>query len=68
MVETGGDDPIWASPQAGDEDPDLRLGRCAIALLEAARDVGDPALIAQAEAMAIAVGFALASRLPAEDG
>jgi hypothetical protein len=38
-----------------------RLGRHAIALLQAARDSGDPALIAQAEAMAMTVGFALAS-------
>ncbi|MCJ2097717.1 MULTISPECIES: hypothetical protein [Methylobacterium] len=41
-----------------------RLGRHAIALLQAARDAGDPALIAQAEAMAMAVGFALAAHLP----
>ncbi|MGU3463419.1 hypothetical protein ACLBXO_01070 [Methylobacterium sp. C33D] len=49
---------------AGDEDVDLRLGRHAIELLQAAREAGEPALIAQAEAMAMAVGFMLASRLP----
>ncbi|WCS22596.1 hypothetical protein LOK46_15455 [Methylobacterium sp. NMS14P] len=43
---------------------DLRLGRHAIELLQAARDAGEPTLIAQAEAMAMAVGFVLASRLP----
>ena len=42
-----------------------RLGRHAIALLQAARDAGDPALIAQAEAMAMAVGYTLAAQLPA---
>ncbi len=47
-----------------DEDVDMRLGRHAIALLQAARDAGEPTLIAQAEAMAMAVGFLLASRLP----
>ncbi|WP_244625656.1 hypothetical protein [Methylobacterium mesophilicum] len=41
-----------------------RLGRHAIALLQAARDAGDPALIAQAEAMAMAVGYTLAAQLP----
>ncbi|WP_457104256.1 hypothetical protein [Methylobacterium sp. P5_C11] len=46
---------------------DVRLGRHAIALLQAARDAGEPKLIAQAEAMAMAVGFALASRL-SDDG
>ncbi|MHB2205996.1 hypothetical protein [Methylobacterium sp. CM6257] len=45
-------------------DADVRLGGHAIALLQAARDAGDPALIAQAEAIAMAVGFALAARLP----
>ncbi|SFL59449.1 hypothetical protein [Methylobacterium pseudosasicola] len=45
-------------------DIDIRLGQHAVGLLQAARDSGDPALIAQAEAMAMAVGFALASRLP----
>ncbi|MEH3065519.1 MULTISPECIES: hypothetical protein [Methylobacterium] len=43
---------------------DLRLGRHAIELLQAAREAGEPTLIAQAEAMAMAVGFVLASRLP----
>ncbi|WP_246695077.1 hypothetical protein [Methylobacterium sp. P1-11] len=42
----------------------MRLGKHAIALLQAARDAGEPTLIAQAEAMAMAVGFLLASRLP----
>ena len=41
-----------------------RLGRHAIDLLQAAREAGDPALIAQAEAMAMAVGFTLAAQLP----
>ena len=41
-----------------------RLGRHAIELLQAAREAGDPALIAQAEAMAMAVGFTLAAHLP----
>ncbi|MGU3418831.1 hypothetical protein [Methylobacterium sp. D54C] len=49
---------------AGDDDVDLRLGRHAIELLQAAREAGEPTLIAQAEAMAMAVGFVLASRLP----
>lgn len=48
---------------AGD-DVDLRLGRHAVELLQAAREAGEPTLIAQAEAMAMAVGFVLASRLP----
>lgn len=52
---------------AGDGDADQRLGRYALGLLQAARDAGDPDLIAQAEAMAMAVGFALASRLPRAD-
>ena len=47
-------------------DIDVRLGQHAVGLLLAARDSGDPALIAQAEAMAVAVGFALASRLPGD--
>ncbi|MGT2480673.1 hypothetical protein ACU4GR_21775 [Methylobacterium oryzae CBMB20] len=42
---------------------DLRLGQHAIQLLQAARDAGEPTLIAQAEAMAMAVGFVLAGRL-----
>ncbi|MCJ2060394.1 hypothetical protein MKL09_28195 [Methylobacterium sp. J-048] len=44
-------------------DIDVRLGQHAVGLLQGARDSGDPALIEQAEAMAMAVGFALASRL-----
>jgi hypothetical protein len=48
----------------GHENADVRLGRHALALLQAARDAGDQELIIQAEAMAMAVGFALASRLP----
>ena len=51
---------------AGEEDVTLRLGRHAIQLLQAARDAGEPTLIAQAEAMAMAVGFVLASRI--QDG
>ncbi|WP_236961371.1 hypothetical protein [Methylobacterium sp. XJLW] len=54
------DDPV------GEEDVNLRLGRHAIQLLQAARDAGEPTLIAQAEAMAMAVGFVLASRI--QDG
>jgi hypothetical protein len=46
------------------DEVEQRLGRHAIALLQAARDAGDPMLIAQAEAMALAVGFALAARSP----
>lgn len=55
-----------ARGHAGIDDDEVlqRLGRHAIALLQAARDAGDPALIAQAEAMAMAVGFALAAHLP----
>ena len=45
-----------------------RLGQHAIALLQAAREAGDPALIAQAEAMAMAVGFTLAAHLPLGTG
>jgi hypothetical protein len=55
-----------AALRAGDAEIDLRLGHHAIGLLQAAREAGDPALIAHAEAMAMAVGFALASRV--EDG
>ncbi|KST59622.1 hypothetical protein AO398_17350 [Methylobacterium sp. GXS13] len=47
-----------------ENDIDVRLGQHAVGLLKAARDSGDTALIVQAEAMAMAVGFALASRLP----
>ncbi|MCJ2073706.1 hypothetical protein MKK75_33780 [Methylobacterium sp. J-030] len=54
----GSDD---AAPAAAAE-IELRLGRHAVALLEAARDAGDPTLIAHAEAMAMAVGYALAAR------
>jgi hypothetical protein len=46
------------------DEVEQRLGQHAIGLLQAARDAGDPALIAQAEAMAMAVGFALAERAP----
>jgi hypothetical protein len=48
---------------AADSEIELRLGRHAVALLEAARDAGDPTLIAHAEAMAMAVGYALAARV-----
>lgn len=51
------------SAYAGDAEIDQRLGRHAVALLQAARDANDPTLIAHAEAMAMAVGYALASRL-----
>lgn len=55
-----------AGSRAGTDQDDAlqRLGRHAIALLQAARDSGDLALIAQAEAMAMAVGFTLAAQLP----
>lgn len=49
-----------------DEAPDIRLGRHALGLLRAARETGDPALIADAEAMALAAGEALAGRLRTE--
>lgn len=52
-----------ATARAGEADIDLRLGRHAVALLQAAREAGDPTLIAHAEAMAMAVGFALAARV-----
>ncbi|WP_342106579.1 hypothetical protein [Methylobacterium sp. SI9] len=57
-----------ATARAGDADIDLRLGRHAVALLQAAREIGDPTLIAHAEAMAVAVGFALAARITNGDG
>jgi thiazole synthase ThiGH ThiG subunit len=52
-----------AAARAGDAEIDLRLGHHAVALLQAAREAGDPTLIAHAEAMAVAVGFALAARV-----
>ncbi|MGH1589115.1 hypothetical protein ACRBEV_13050 [Methylobacterium phyllosphaerae] len=63
MTDRGQDRPIPDPHPVGDTDVDVRLGRHAIALLQAARDAGEPTLIAQAEAMAMAVGFALASRM-----
>lgn len=64
---TGSDPHERAAPQSPrDCDAiDRRLGQHAVGLVQAARDSGDAALIAQAEAMAMAVGFALASRMPA---
>lgn len=63
MIDRRQNDGLGVAPHAIEADVDQRLGRHAIALLEAARDAGDPALIAHAEAMAMAVGFALAARL-----
>lgn len=63
MIDRSQKDGRIGPGQAGDADIDQRLGRHAIALLQAARDANDPTLIAQAEAMAMAVGYALASRL-----
>ena len=63
MTDPGPLEPA-AQGRGRDESVDMRLGQHAVGLLQAARDDGDPALIAQAEAMAMAVGFALASRLP----
>lgn len=62
MTDRSQNDGIPDGGPGGDEDVDLRLGRHVIELLQAARDAGEPTLIAQAEAMA--VGFVLASRLP----
>jgi len=71
MINGRQNDGSIGSGHAGDADIDQRLGRHAIALLQAARDANDPTLIAHAEAMAMAVGCALASRLsdaePGED-
>ncbi|MBL7406479.1 hypothetical protein INQ30_29650, partial [Escherichia coli] len=63
MTDRSQNDGIPDGGRGGDEDVDLRLGRHVIELLQAARDAGEPTLIAQAEAMAMAVGFVLASRL-----
>lgn len=63
MIDRSQNDGRIAAGHAGDADIDQRLGRHAIALLQAARDANDPTLIAHAEAMAMAVGYALASRL-----
>ena len=67
MIDRSHDDAARGSVSARDADIDRRLGRHAIALLKAARDAGDPTLIAHAEAAAMAVGFALAARLPNGD-
>ena len=71
MIDRSQNDGTFGPGYAGDADIDQRLGRHAIALLQAARDANDPKLIAHAEAMAMAVGYALASRLsdsaPGED-
>lgn len=64
MTDRVQNDSTRRDAQSGAVDADVRLGGHAIALLQAARDAGDPALIAQAEAIAMAVGFALAARLP----
>ncbi|MEL6063143.1 MULTISPECIES: hypothetical protein [unclassified Methylobacterium] len=63
MIDRFQNDADGASVRANDADTDLRLGRHAVELLQAAREVGDPTLIAQAEAMAMAVGYALAARV-----
>ncbi|MEE7490110.1 hypothetical protein MOTC310_06305 [Methylobacterium oryzae] len=63
MTDRGQNPGMSGVVPAGDEDVDLRLGQHAIQLLQAARDAGEPTLIAQAEAMAMAVGFVLAGRL-----
>jgi thiazole synthase ThiGH ThiG subunit len=62
MIDRSQNDGAIGATHAPDAEIDLRLGRHAVALLQAARDAGDPALIAHAEAMAIAVGYALAAR------
>lgn len=64
---TGSDSHERAAPRSPrDYDAiDRRLVQHAVGLVQAARESGDAALIAQAEAMAMAVGFALASRMPA---
>lgn len=64
MTDRGQHDGPTDRGRTGSDEVEQRLGRHAIALLEAARDAGDPMLIAQAEAMAMAVGFALAARSP----
>ncbi|SDN18479.1 hypothetical protein SAMN05216360_106194 [Methylobacterium phyllostachyos] len=63
MTKRSQNDSSIGPGHAGDAEVDQRLGRHAIALLQAARDANDPTLIAHAEAMAMAVGYALASRL-----
>lgn len=63
MIDRSHGDRAGGTQRAGEAEVDQRLGRHAIALLQAAREAGDPALIAHAEAMAMAVGFALAARL-----
>ena len=50
-----------------DDTIDRRLGQHAVGLLQAARDSGDPNLIAQAQAMAMPVGFDLTPLFPAFD-
>ncbi|WP_243967029.1 hypothetical protein [Methylobacterium sp. J-026] len=64
MIDRSHDNAAGGAVFARDADIDQRLGRHAIALLQAARDAGDPTLIAHAEAAAMAVGFALAARQP----
>ena len=63
MIDRSQNGGAIAPAYAGDAEIDQRLGRHAVALLQAARDANDPTLIAHAEAMAMAVGYALASRL-----
>lgn len=63
MIDRSHSDRAGGSQRTGEAEVDQRLGRHAIALLQAAREAGDPALIAHAEAMAMAVGFALANRM-----
>ena len=63
MIDRHQNDGAAVATRTGDAEVDLRLGRHAVALLQAAREAGDPTLIAHAEAMAVAVGFALAARV-----
>ncbi|MCJ2089191.1 hypothetical protein MKK88_24850 [Methylobacterium sp. E-005] len=63
MIDRTQNDRAGGAAHAADAEIELRLGRHAVALLEAARDAGDPTLIAHAEAMAMAVGYALAARV-----
>ena len=71
MIDRSQKNGAGGAVHASDADIDVRLGHHAVALLQAARDAGDPTLIAHAEAMAMAVGYALAARvadgIPRED-
>ncbi|MDP4004736.1 hypothetical protein [Methylobacterium sp. NEAU K] len=67
MIDSGQDERDTDGVGPGHDDAALRLGRHAVGLLQAARDLGDLGLVAQAEAVAMAVGFALAARLSDQD-